>query len=157
MAPDADDESDPPGRRAVSETGETVADVPVLARTPVETDGLVEIETSDVTAWCPYEGTADYYNVRVTYVPDEYAVELMSLRDYFQTYRDTEIGHEAFAQQVYEHLLALLDPAWLRLTVEAPPRYGLETTLRHQTGPLPDRLRGVQSGVSDAATRDESP
>jgi NADPH-dependent 7-cyano-7-deazaguanine reductase QueF len=58
---------------------------------------------------------------------------------------------------VYDHLLALLDPAWLRLTVEAPPRYGLETTLRHQTGPLPDRLRGVQSGVSDTATRDESP
>jgi len=90
-----------------------------------------------VTAWCPYEGTADFYTVRVEYVPDGYAVELMSLRDYFGTYRDEAIGHEAFARRVYDHLLALLEPAWLRLVVDCPPRYGLETTIRHQTGPAP--------------------
>jgi 7-cyano-7-deazaguanine reductase len=149
MTPDSDDE-ETPGRRAPSVEGETTENVPVLARTPVETDGLVEIETGDVTAWCPYEGTADYYTVRVAYVPDEYAVELMSLRDYFQTYRDTEIGHEAFARQVYDHLSDLLAPEWLRLVVDCPPRYGLETTISHQTGPRPDRLRGVRTTVEDA-------
>jgi 7-cyano-7-deazaguanine reductase len=150
MVPDPDD-AETPGRRAPSVDGETTESVPVLARTPVETDGLVQIETSDVTAWCPYEGTADYYTVRVAYVPDEYAVELMSLRDYFQTYRDTEIGHEAFAQQVYEHLRDLLAPEWLRLVVDCPPRYGLETTIRHQTGPTPASLRGVQRTLSDGS------
>jgi 7-cyano-7-deazaguanine reductase len=153
MAPDSEDHADAetPGRRAPSVEGETVENVPVLARTPVETDGLVEIETSDVTAWCPYEGTADYYTVRLAYVPDAYAVELMSLRDYFQTYRDTEIGHEAFAKRVYDHLRTLLDPDWLGLVVEAPPRYGLETTIRHQTGPMPASLRdaAVRASTTD--------
>jgi NADPH-dependent 7-cyano-7-deazaguanine reductase QueF len=75
----------------------------------------------------------------------------MSLRDYFQTYRDTEIGHEAFAQQVYEHLCDLLAPEWLRLVVDCPPRYGLETTIRHRTGPMPASLRdaAVRASTTD--------
>jgi 7-cyano-7-deazaguanine reductase len=135
-----DSDPDAPGRRDPSAEGETVPEVPVLRRATVDTAGLISIETSDVTAWCPYEGTADYYTVRVEYVPDGYAVELMSLRDYFQTFRDEAIGHEQFAQRVFDDLRALLEPAWLGLTVEAPPRYGLETTLTHRTGPRPDRF-----------------
>ncbi len=131
---------DSPGRRKPSDEGHGVADVPVLERTAVDTDGLITIETSDVTAWCPYEGTADYYTVCIEYSPDEYALELMSYRDYLQTFRDEEIGHEEFAQRVFEDLVSLLDPKWLRLTVEAPPRYGLNVTLRHQTGSKPQSL-----------------
>ena len=81
----------------------------------------------------PYEGTTDYYGVTITYLPDEHVVELMSLRDYFQSYREETISHEDFAQQVFDHLIALLDPTWLRLTVDAPPRYGIETTIVHDT------------------------
>ncbi|WP_121821478.1 hypothetical protein [Halostella salina] len=143
MSDDADSEG--AGRRSPSKDGEAVADVPVLRRVATETDGLLTIETSDATAWCPYEGTADYYEVTLEYCPDEYVVELMSYRDYMQTFRDREIGHEEFAAEVYDDLLTLLDPEWLRLTVEAPPRYGLELTLRHQTGPKPASLQ-------DAAT-----
>ncbi len=84
-----------------------------------------------MTAWCPYEGTADFYTVRVENVPDAHAVELMNLRDHVGGYRGEEIGHEALARRTYEHLLALLEPAWLRLVVEYPPRYGLETTIHH--------------------------
>ena len=143
--PDDTTDGDRAGQREPSKQSEAVDDVPVLQRTPVETDGLISIETSDVTAWCPYEGTADYYTVRLEYRPDEYAVELMSYRDYFQTYRDREIGHEEFADRVYRDLLAVLDPSWLRLTIEAPPRYGLDATIRHQTGPKPQSLRDETS------------
>jgi 7-cyano-7-deazaguanine reductase len=141
------DEPDPnpAGRRAPSKDGQRVDDVPVLRRTPVDTDGIVTIETSDATAWCPYEGTADYYTLRLAYLPAAYAVELMSYRDYLQTFRDEEIGHEAFAQRVYDDLVALTEPEWLRLVVEAPPRYGLNVTLRHQTGPEPRVVRDDES------------
>lgn len=114
-------------------TGERVKDVPILKRDETDTCGTITMGTSDVTAWCPYEGTADYYDVEITYRPDEYVVELMSLRDYFGHYRDEAISHEDFAQRVFDHLLALLDPVWLRLVVEAPPRYGIETTIVHDT------------------------
>lgn len=138
---DADDLADAPGRREPPESGEPVDDVPVLERVPTDSDALITIDTSDATAWCPYEGTADYYEIHLAYWPDDHALELMSYRDYLQTYRDENVGHEAFAQRVYDDLVALLDPAWLRLDVAAPPRYGLETRLRHQTGPKPAPLQ----------------
>lgn len=116
-----------------TEVSEGVEGVPVLERDGTDTDGVVSMSTTDVTAWCPYEGTADYYGVEISFLPDEYVVELMSLRDYFQSYRDEAIGHEDFAQRVFDHLLALLDPVWLRLIVDAPPRYGIETTIVHDS------------------------
>ena len=130
-----------PGQRDPTKDGETIDAVPVLRRVPTATDALLTIETSDVTAWCPYEGTADYYTIELEYWPDEYVVELMSYRDYMQTYRDQNIGHEEFAASVYDDLTTLLEPEWLRLTVTAPPRYGLNLTLRHQTGPKPEALQ----------------
>jgi 7-cyano-7-deazaguanine reductase len=151
------DESDPGrGRKSPSAEGERVDDVPVLRRAPVDSDALISIETSDATAWCPYEGTADYYTVRLAYWPDEYAVELMSLRDYFQTFRDERIGHEEFASRVYDDLLAVLEPEWLRVVVDAPPRYGLDVTLRHQTGPKPRLLQDTTTAAAGAAPAPDS-
>lgn len=114
-------------------SGQEVAGVPVLERDATDTRGTVTMETSDVTAWCPYEGTADFYDVTIAYLPDGYVVELMSLRDYFASYREEAIGHEEFAQRVFDHLTTLLDPAWLRLVVDCPSRYGIETTIVHDT------------------------
>lgn len=78
-------------------------------------------------------GNGGLLRVEVSYLPDEYVVELTSLRDCFQSYRDESISHEEFAQRVFDQLVTLLEPAWLRLTVEAPSRYGIETTIGHDT------------------------
>lgn len=108
--------------------GSTVAEVPVLERDDSDARSTITIETGEVTAWCPFEGTADYYDLTIEYRPDGYVVELMSLRDYFQSFRDEEISHEAFTDRLFEDLVTILEPAWLRVEVAAPPRYGLETT-----------------------------
>jgi 7-cyano-7-deazaguanine reductase len=130
---DARGTDDAAGTVSPTATGEGIEGVPVLERDGTDTRGTVTMETSDVTAWCPYEGTADYYDVEISYRPDGHVVELMSLRDYFGSYRDEAIAHEEFAQGVFDHLTALLDPAWLRLVVDCPPRYGIETTIVHDT------------------------
>lgn len=137
------------GRREPDAQGESVEGVPVLRRIPTATDALVAIDTTDVTAWCPYEGTADYYELALEYQPDEHALELMSYRDYLQTFREETIGHEALAKRVSDDLQALLDPRWLGLTVHAPPRYGLEMRIRHQTGPKPTELREAAETSDD--------
>ncbi|MFB6112393.1 MAG: NADPH-dependent 7-cyano-7-deazaguanine reductase [Halobacteriaceae archaeon] len=120
-------------RREPVRHGNAVEDVPTLERDESQTASTITIETDEVTAWCPFEGTADYYDVTIEYLPDGYVVELMSLRDYFQSFRDREISHEAFTDTVFEHLVTLLDPTWLRVTAVAPPRYGLETTCIRDT------------------------
>lgn len=124
---DADHTRDP------SRDGRPVDDVPILERDESDAASTITITSEEVTAWCPYEGTTDFYEVEVTYRPDGFVVELMSLRDYFQSFRDEEISHEAFTDRVFEDLVAVTDPAWLRVEVEAPPRYGLETTCVRDT------------------------
>lgn len=113
--------------------GSAVSDVPILERDESDAQSTITIETGEVTAWCPFEGTVDYYDLTIEYQPDGSVVELMSLRDYFQSFRDEEISHEAFTDRLFEDLETSLDPAWLRVDVEAPPRYGLETTCTRGT------------------------
>ena len=71
----------------------------------------------------------------------------MSFRDYLQTFRDEEIGHEEYTKRVYNDLVTVLEPEWLRLVVEAPPRYGLDMTLRHQTGPKPEPIQDSETAI----------
>lgn len=125
--------SDSEHTRDPSREGRGVEDVPVLERAESDAGCTVTIETGEVTAWCPFEGTADYYDLALTYRPDGHVLELISLRDYLQSYRDEEISHEAFTDRVFADLVTLLEPAFLRLEVEAPPRYGLETTCARDT------------------------
>lgn len=119
--------------RDPSRAGESVDDVPILERDASEATSTITIESDEVTAWCPYEGTTDFYEVEITYRPDGFVLELMSLRDYLQSFRDEEISHEAFTDRVFEDLVTVIDPAWLRVEIEAPPRYGLETTCIRDT------------------------
>lgn len=121
--------------------GSSVEEVEILERDQSEARSTITIETGEMTAWCPFEGTADFYELTISYKPDGYVVELMSLRDYFQSFRDDDISHEAFTDRLFEDLEMLLDPAWLRVEVEAPPRYGLETTcIRDTRGTSEDTL-----------------
>jgi 7-cyano-7-deazaguanine reductase len=143
-----------PGTIDPTATGEKAEGVPILERDETDTDGTITMETTDVTAWCPYEGTADYYGVTIAYRPEEYVVELTSLRDYFGSYREEAISHEDFAQRVFEHLTALIDPVWLRLVVNAPSRYGIETTIVHDTRGN-DVREGDPADRSDASERRE--
>jgi 7-cyano-7-deazaguanine reductase len=113
--------------------GTSVDEVDILERAQSDAQSTITIETGEMTAWCPFEGTADFYDLTVSYRPDGYVIELMSLRDYFQSFRDEDISHEAFTDRLFEDLETLLDPAWLRVEVEAPPRYGLETTCHRDT------------------------
>lgn len=113
--------------------GSSVDEVEILERDESEAQSTITIETGEVTAWCPFEGTADFYDLTISYQPDGYVLELMSLREYFQSFREEDISHEAFTDRLFEDLEAVLDPAWLRVEVEAPPRYGLETTCTRDT------------------------
>lgn len=113
--------------------GSSVEEVEILERDQSDAQSTITIETGEMTAWCPFEGTADFYELTISYRPDGYVIELMSLRDYFQSFRDEDISHEAFTDRLFDDLATLLEPAWLRVEVEAPPRYGLETTCIRDT------------------------
>lgn len=86
-------------------------------------------ETDELTCICPVTGQPDFATVRITYVPDEFLVELKSLKMYIWSYRDEGAFHEAVTNTILDDLVRVLSPR--RMTVETvwKVRGGVLTTV----------------------------
>ncbi len=89
---------------------------------------VVRMVSDEVTALCPVTGQPDWYEVAITYRPDRSCIESKSLKLYFQTFRNTGIFGEAFAERVARDIMAACAPHWVRTTVVQKPRGGITIT-----------------------------
>ncbi|MFA7331495.1 MAG: preQ(1) synthase [Candidatus Delongbacteria bacterium] len=107
--------------------------LPALAAWPnqyADRDYWIEIESPEFTCRCPKTGQPDFAHVRVRYVPGALCVELKSLKEYLQAFREAGIFHENVANRLHDDLKALLDPRRLEVQVVFLPRGGITTTVR---------------------------
>ncbi len=93
-------------------------------------DYWIEIESPEFTCRCPKTGQPDFAHVRVRYVPGALCVELKSLKEYLQAFREAGIFHENVANRLHDDLQLLLDPRRLEVQVLFLPRGGITTTVR---------------------------
>lgn len=105
----------------------------VLSAEPYEYAGkrdiTVTIEQPEFTSVCPMTGLPDFGTVKVTYVPRERIVELMSFKYYLLQYRQVGIFYEHAVGRILEHLVDLLDPARMTVSIRYTPRGGITTTV----------------------------
>ncbi|RKY63414.1 MAG: NADPH-dependent 7-cyano-7-deazaguanine reductase QueF, partial [Candidatus Latescibacterota bacterium] len=109
----------------------------VLRTIPNEFEGrdyTVEIFTEELTSLCPFRGLPDFYGLRIVYVPDASLVELKSLKFYLQGFRDVGITHESLLNVIFEDLLELLKPKYLKAELYVNIRGGIRTTVRREYG-----------------------
>ena len=103
---------------------------------PESTSGVVQHYSNEVLGLCPfYEGVRDHYDVYIRYKPDEYCVELKSLKFYFQQFEDTRISHEEICGTFYEDLNELLDPEWIEVQTIVGRRGSVDTSVVHSNRP----------------------
>jgi 7-cyano-7-deazaguanine reductase len=93
-------------------------------------DYWIEIETSEFTCRCPRTGQPDHARLLIRYVPGALCVELKSLKEYLQAFREQGIFHENAANRIHDDLAARLAPRRLEVTAAFLPRGGLHTTVR---------------------------
>ena len=86
---------------------------------------LVTYETSEFSAVCPFSGLPDYGRLTIRYVPDRRLVELKSLKYYIISYRQVGIYQENALIRLYGDLKGLLEPRYLRVTLEYNQRGGI--------------------------------
>lgn len=99
---------------------------------PEETTGTVQHYTNEVIGLCPfYEGVTDHYDVYIRYKPDDWCVELKSLKFYFQEFEGQRISHERLCAKVFEDLNDLLEPEWVEVQTIVGRRGGIDTTVCH--------------------------
>ena len=80
-------------------------------------DYEIDLECPEFTCLCPKTGQPDFATIRITYIPDEFCVELKSLKLYIWSYRNEGTFHETVTNKILDDLVKVTKPR--RMTVEA--------------------------------------
>jgi 7-cyano-7-deazaguanine reductase len=89
----------------------------------------IRINAPEFTCLCPKTGQPDFADFLIEYVPDQWCVELKSLKVYFWSYRDLGVFHEAVTNRILNDLVAAIAPNFMRITAKFNVRGGIYTTI----------------------------
>jgi 7-cyano-7-deazaguanine reductase len=120
---------EPLGRRYDVHDISTV-DVKALETFPYEYPGkdiVINIDTDEFTAVCPWSGLPDFATIRIDYIPDKLVIELRSLKYYLLSYRSVGIYQEHLVNRVLEDLAGCARPKWMKVTADYKVRGGIHT------------------------------
>lgn len=90
----------------------------------------VEFTCPEFTCVCPKTGFPDFATILIKYVPDEFCVELKSLKLYINKYRDMGVFHEDVVNIIMDDLVKLLDPWEIEVTGDFNVRGNIKTVIR---------------------------
>lgn len=92
-----------------------------------ERDYEIRFTCPEFTCLCPKTGQPDFATVHITYVPDQYCVELKSLKLYLWSYRDEGAFHEAVTNQILDDLVEITVPRRMEVVADFLVRGGITT------------------------------
>lgn len=92
-----------------------------------ERDYEVEITTNEFTCVCPRTGQPDFATITIRYVPDQWIVELKSLKLYFWSFRNEGHYHEEVTNTILDDLVRTLEPRRMTVVANFNIRGGLHT------------------------------
>ena len=100
-------------------------------RTPVRRY-TVEFTCPEFTCLCPRSGFPDFATIHIRYVPDQYCVELKSLKLYINGYRNQKVFHEDVTNFILNDLVKLLDPWEIEVKGDFTVRGNIKTVVTAQ-------------------------
>lgn len=112
-------------------------DAAALETFPYEYPGkdiVVDIDTDEFTAVCPWSGLPDFGTIRVEYVPDRVLIELRSFKYYLLSYRNVGIYQEHAVNRILDDLVRCASPAWMKVTADYRVRGGVHTVVSREHG-----------------------
>ena len=95
-------------------------------------DYTIEMECPEFTCLCPKTGQPDFATVRIAYVPDEFCVELKSLKLYLWSYRNEGAFHEAVTNKILDDLVKAVRPRSMSIEADFFVRGGIHTVISAQ-------------------------
>ncbi|NOY97265.1 MAG: NADPH-dependent 7-cyano-7-deazaguanine reductase QueF [Chlorobi bacterium] len=93
-------------------------------------DYTIEFTIPEFTCVCPISGFPDFATLYIEYQPDQYCVELKSLKLYINGFRDKGIFHEDVANMVLDDLVELLHPKYIKVLADFNVRGNIHTRVR---------------------------
>lgn len=92
-------------------------------------DYTIRIDIPEFTCLCPKTGQPDFATIHIEYVPALHCVELKALKLYMWSFRDQGAFHEAVTNQMLDHIVAAIEPNFMRISAEFNVRGGIYTTV----------------------------
>ena len=103
-------------------------DFPEIETWPNQFPGYeIVVDDPEFTSVCPKTGLPDFGNIVIRYQPDRLCLELRSLKEYLQAYRNLGIFQENIVNQVLEDVVRWAKPVWAEVKGEFRPRGGIST------------------------------
>jgi len=90
-------------------------------------DYEIRFTCPEFTCLCPKTGQPDFATVHITYVPDQYCVELKSLKLYLWSFRDEGAFHEAVTNRILDDLADATEPRRMEVVADFFVRGGITT------------------------------
>jgi 7-cyano-7-deazaguanine reductase len=92
-------------------------------------DYEVDLVVPEFTCLCPLTGQPDFATIRIRYVPDQWLVELKSLKLYTWAYRDEGAFHEDVTNRILNDLVDVLAPRRMEVVGDWNVRGGIKTVV----------------------------
>jgi len=89
----------------------------------------IVVDDPEFTSVCPKTGLPDFGVLTIRYMPDERCLELKSLKEYLQTYRNLGIFQENIVNRVLEDVVRWARPVWAEVKGDFRPRGGISTVV----------------------------
>jgi 7-cyano-7-deazaguanine reductase len=89
----------------------------------------IEVAIPEYTAICPKTGLPDFGTISITYIPDQWCLELKSLKEYINAYRNMGIFYENAVNRILKDLVDACKPMAMRVRGEFTPRGGIQSRI----------------------------
>lgn len=90
----------------------------------------IEFTCPEFTCLCPRSGFPDFATIFIKYVPDQWCVELKSLKLYINKFRDMGVFHEDVVNVILNDMVKLLDPHEIDVVGDFNVRGNIKTVIR---------------------------
>jgi 7-cyano-7-deazaguanine reductase len=89
----------------------------------------IVIDDPEFTSVCPKTGLPDFGVITVRYMPHQRCLELKSLKEYLQSYRNLGIFQENIVNRILDDVVRWAQPVWAEVKGDFRPRGGISTTV----------------------------
>jgi 7-cyano-7-deazaguanine reductase len=92
-------------------------------------DYQVDFTCPEFTCLCPRSGFPDFATIHIQYTPDQFCVELKSLKLYINKFRNDRVFHEDVTNRILDDLVELLNPKQIKVTADFNVRGNIHTVI----------------------------
>ncbi len=89
----------------------------------------IVVDDPEFTSVCPKTGLPDFGTLTIRYLPNKHCLELKSLKEYLQSYRNLGIFQENIVNRVLEDVVLWAKPKWAEVKGDFRPRGGISTVV----------------------------